>query len=302
MQIERLVQMIFYIADRKHVTAKELANRFQVSTRTIYRDIDTLTLSGIPVISAKGTGGGISLIDGYAIDKSLLSEEEQRNIYQGLQILKASKYPNAEAALSKIGAVFKNAAGHKWLEVDFSYWGSDEDTKIHISELQYSIINKHRIAFDYINTDLEKSGKVVEPLRLVFKSHAWYIIGYCLNRNEIRTFRMSRMKQIQIMPETFDRELPQDYSLTPEYKEELDVPLFKLKFDPRIAHRLYDEFQEDQFTICEDGSYLVTVRYQLNTWTFHYLLSFGQYVEILEPETAREMLKEKALEIARIYS
>ena len=126
MQIERLVQMVFYIMDHGHVTAKELSNYFQVSTRTIYRDINTLTIAGIPIMSAKGAGGGISFMDGYTIGKSLLSEEEQQSVYQGLQILQATKYPNAEMALSKIGAVFRNVLEPKWLDVDFSYWGSDE--------------------------------------------------------------------------------------------------------------------------------------------------------------------------------
>ena len=95
MQVERLVQMVFYIVNHGHVTAKELSDFFNVSTRTIYRDINTLTLAGIPILSTKGTGGGISLIDGYTIDKSLLSKEEQQRVCQGLQILQATKYPDA---------------------------------------------------------------------------------------------------------------------------------------------------------------------------------------------------------------
>lgn len=113
MQIERLVQMVFYIAGREHITAKELAAHFRVSTRTIYRDLNTLSLAGIPIMSAKGTGGGIFLLDGYTIEKPLLSREEQQNILQGLQILQASNYPNAEITLSKIGAVFRN--GWRWI-------------------------------------------------------------------------------------------------------------------------------------------------------------------------------------------
>ena len=105
MQIERLVQMIFYIVNHGHVTAKELSNHFNVSTRTIYRDINTLTIAGIPIISTKGTGGGISLIEGYMIDKSLLSKEEQQSVYQGLQILQATRYPNAEMALDRKSVV-----------------------------------------------------------------------------------------------------------------------------------------------------------------------------------------------------
>ncbi|MDE7157708.1 MAG: YafY family transcriptional regulator [Lachnospiraceae bacterium] len=302
MQIERLIQMIFYLVKHGHVTAKELSEYFNVSTRTIYRDINTLTIAGIPILSAKGTGGGISVMDGYTIDRSLFSKEEQQSIYQGLQILQAARYPDAEMTLSKISAIFRNVLESKWLDVDFSYWGSDEKEKIKFSELQYAILNKHIITFNYFNSELEKSERVIEPLRLVFKSHAWYIVGFCRYREEIRNFRLSRMKHLQIMPEIFERELPPDFSVTPECKEECTLPVFKLKFFPEIAHRLYDEFQEEQISLCDDGYYYVTVQYELNNWTFHYLLSFGKYVEIVEPETARTMLKEKAADIVKIYT
>ncbi|MCI8417060.1 MAG: YafY family transcriptional regulator [Lachnospiraceae bacterium] len=301
MQIERLVQMVFYIVKHGHVTAKELSDFFQVSTRTIYRDINTLTIAGIPVLSTKGNGGGISLIDGYTIDKSLFSKEEQQRIYQGLQILKATRYPDAEMALNKISAIFRNARESQWLDVDFSYWGSDEKEKIKLSDLQYAILNKHIITFVYVNSELKKSERVVEPLRLVFKSHAWYIVGYCRRQKEIRIFRLSRIRHLQILPEIFDRELPGDYALTSTCKEECTLPLFKLKFSPVIAHRLYDEFQEHQVCLQEDGYYYVTVPYELNNWTFHYLLSFGKYVEILEPPIARALLKERAAAIVKIY-
>ena len=302
MQIERLIQMVFYIVNHGHVTAKELSDFFNVSTRTIYRDINTLTLAGIPVISAKGTGGGISLIEGFKIDKTLLSREEQQRVCQGLQILQAAQYPDVETVLSKIGAVFRNAREPKWLDVDFSYWGSGGKEKIKISELQYAILNKHVIAFTYFNSELKKSERAVEPLRLVFKSHAWYIVGYCRHKEEIRIFRLSRMKNLQVMPERFERELPQDYLLTPECGEECDFPVLELKFSPEIAHRLYDEFQENQICRHEDGNYYVTIRLELNNWTFHYLLSFGKYVEILAPEAARSMLKERAADIVKIYA
>ena len=301
MQIERLVQMIFHIVYREHVTAKELADYFNVSTRTIYRDINILSVAGIPIISTKGAGGGITTINGYTIDKSFLSEEEQQNIYHGLQILQATKYPNAEIALSKIGTIFRNVSQPRWLEVDFSYWGSDEEQKISISELQYAIINKHRIKFVYFNSELQQSNRTVEPLRLVFKSSTWYIVGYCCSKKDIRIFRMSRIKDIQVMPEIFKRELPKDYTLTGEYQDTENIHIFKLKFKPEIAVRLYDEFQEKQVSRCQDGDYLVTVQYPLSTWTFNRLLSYGKYVEVIEPEIARMMLKERVLEIAKIY-
>ncbi len=302
MQIERLVQMVFYLINHGHVTAKELSDFFNVSTRTIYRDINTLTIAGIPVLSTKGTGGGISLIEGYTIDKSLLSKEEQQSIYQGLQILQAAKYPKAETALSKISAIFRHALEPKWLDIDFSHWGSDEKEKIKISDLQFAILNKHIITFLYFNSELKKSERVIEPLRLAFKSHAWYIIGYCRLKAEIRTFRLSRIKELQIMPEIFERELPADYSLTSKCRENCKIPVLKLKFSPEAAYRLYDEFEEDQVCLHDDGYYYVTVQYELNNWTFHYLLSFGKYVEVMEPETARTMLKKRAADIVKLYS
>ena len=301
MQIERLVQMVFYIINHGHVTARELSDYFNVSTRTIYRDINILTIAGIPVLSAKGTGGGISLIEGYTIDRSLLSKEEQQSVFQGLQILQAAKYPNAEMALSKISAVFRNARDSQWLDIDFSYWGSDEKEKIKISDLQYAILDKHVIRFQYFNTELKRSERVIEPLRLLFKSHAWYIVGYCRSKEEIRTFRLTRIKKLQIMPEIFERELPLDYSMVSEGRERCKLPVLKLKFSPEIAHRVFDEFQEDQVNIGEDGNYYVAVQYELNNWTVHYLLSFGKYVEVVEPESARIMLRERAEDIAKLY-
>ncbi|WP_395014189.1 helix-turn-helix transcriptional regulator [Robinsoniella peoriensis] len=303
MQIERLVQMVFYIVNREHVTAKELADHFSVSTRTIYRDINTLTLAGIPVTSSKGTGGGISLIDGYTINKSLFSKEEQQNIYQGLQILQASKYPNAETALSKIGSIFRNVLEPEWLEVDFSFWGSDEKQKVGISELQHAIINKHMITFEYINNEIQKSKRAVEPLRLVFKSHAWYIVGFCQSKRDIRIFRLSRMKHIRVTPEVFERELPTDYLFAYSYKEKINIPAIKLKCYSEIVGRVYDDFlvPENEVLACTDGSYMITVQNELDNWLFDRLLSYGKYVEVIEPEEARTMIKEKALEIAGLY-
>ncbi|WP_227864737.1 HTH domain-containing protein [Clostridioides sp. ZZV14-6044] len=124
---EEISTNFFYIVNHEHITAKELADYFNVSTRTIYRYINTLSIAGIPIISTKGTGGGISLIDGHALDKSLLSKEEQQNIYQGLQMLQVIKYPNAEIALSKISDIFRNVLEPKWLKVDFTFWQSDEN-------------------------------------------------------------------------------------------------------------------------------------------------------------------------------
>lgn len=304
MQIERLVQMIFYIVRHGRVTAKELAGFFNVSTRTVYRDINTLSVAGIPVVSARGSGGGIFLMDGYAIDRSVFSEEERQTICQSLQILQAARYPDAETAWNKICSVFRNAPDNKWLDVDFSDWGSGENEKHKISDLQYAVLNRRVIRFRYFNSELEQSVRTVEPLQLAFKSRAWYLAGYCRKRKEVRTFRLSRIKDLQVMPESFSRELPlqEPVSLASGCKTTCGGPQLKLKFSPKIAYRLFDEFQESQVILKEDGFYYVTAPYEPGHWILHYLLSFGTYVEIIEPETARAALRERACDLVALYS
>ena len=167
--------------------------------------------------------------------------------------------------------------------------------------MERAIINKYVITFTYFNAELTVTHQTVEPLKLVFKSHSWYLVAYSENKKDIRTFKMSRIRELQITSQLFDRELPKDFSITPVYKEEYNTPVFILHFSEKIAYKVYDEFQEKYIKKLDDGTLEVTFRYQLSDWTFLYLLSFGEYVEIIEPVEARNILKEKAKRISAMY-
>ncbi len=301
MQIDRLIQIIFLLLSHQSMTAKQLAEEFGVSTRTIYRDINILSIAGIPITSQKGYGGGLSLLKGFSLDKSYFTKAEQGNIIRALQILKSSNYPDAEKTLNKAAGLFSHNLQSEWLEIDFSCWGSPEKERSSMTALERAVINKYVITFTYLHSELTVAEQVVEPLKLVFKSHAWYLIGYSRYKQDIRTYKMSRIRNLQITNELFDRELPKDFSLAPAYKETYNIPVFKLHFSEKIAYKVYDEFQEQYIKKLEDGTLEVTFRYQLSEWTFLYLLSFGEYVEILEPIEAREILKEKARKILSRY-
>ena len=259
MQIDRLIQIVFLLLRHENITAKQLAKELCVSTRTIYRDINILPIAGIPITSQKGYGGGLSLLQGFSLDKSYFTQEEQKNIIQALQILKSSNYPNADKSLNKIAGLFSHNLQSEWLEIDFSYWGSPEKERNNITVLERAIINKYVITFTYFNAELTITNQIVEPLKLVFKSHAWYLVAYSKHKNDIRTFKMSRIRELQITDQQ-------------KYIKKLD-----------------------------DGTLEVTFRYQLSDWTFLYLLSFGEYVEIIEPIEARNILKEKAKRISAMY-
>ncbi len=301
MQIDRLIQMVFLLLRHENITAKQLAEELCVSTRTIYRDINILSMAGIPITSQKGYGGGLSLLQGFSLDKSYFTQEEQNNIVQALQIFKSSNYPDADKLLNKVAGLFSHNLQSEWLEIDFSYWGSPEKERSNITALERAIINKYVITFTYFNTELTITNQIVEPLKLVFKSHAWYLVAYARHKNAIRTFKMSRIRELQITNELFERELPKDFSLTPTYKEEYNIPVFILHFSEKIAYKVYDEFPEKNIKKLDDGTLEVTFRYQLSDWTFLYLLSFGEYVEIIEPVEARNILKEKAKKIFSLY-
>lgn len=301
MQIDRLIQIIFLLLRHENITAKQLAQDLGVSTRTIYRDINTLSIAGIPITSQKGYGGGLSLLEGFALDKSYFTQEEQSNIIQALQILKSSHYPDADRTLNKVAGLFSHTLQSDWLEIDFSYWGSPEKERRNMTALERAVINKYVIKFTYYNSELTITEQTVEPLKLLFKSHSWYLIAFSRRREEIRTYKLSRIRNLQITDQLFDRSLPADFSLTPAYQEEYNIPLFKLHFSEKIAYKVYDEFQEEYIKKLEDGTLEVSFRYQLSDWTFLYLLSFGEYVEIIEPVEARMLLKEKAQKILALY-
>lgn len=301
MQIDRLIQIVFLLLRHENITAKQLAEELCVSTRTIYRDINILSVAGIPITSQKGFGGGLSLLQGFSLDKSYFTQEEQNNIVQALQILKSSNYPDADKSLNKVAGLFSHNLQSEWLEIDFSYWGSPEKERNNITALERAIINKYVITFTYFNAKLTVTHQTVEPLKLVFKSHSWYLVAYSENKKDIRTFKMSRIRELQITNQLFERELPKDFSITPVYKEEYNTPVFVLHFSEKIAYKVYDEFQEKYIKKLDDGTLEVTFRYQLSDWTFLYLLSFGEYVEIIEPVEARNILKEKAKKIFSMY-
>ena len=128
----------------------------------------------------------------------------------------------------------------EWLEIDFSYWGSPEKERSNITALERAIINKYVITFTYFNAELTTTSQIVEPLKLVFKSHAWYLVAYSKHKNDIRTYKMSRIRELQVTNQLFDRELPKDFSITPTYKEEYNTPVFRLHFSEKIAYKVYD--------------------------------------------------------------
>ncbi len=299
MQINRLFEIIYLLLNKKSITAKELAEHFGVSQRTIYRDVDNLSLAGIPVYTEKGKGGGISLLPDFVLNKSILSEEEQNEILSALQGLSSVKSEETDQVLNKLSTIFnKNTVN--WMEVDFSDWSFANGKAFY--DFKTAIL-EHRIAeFDYFSTYGEKTHRRIEPIQLWFKSKSWYIKGFCLIRQDIRLFKLSRVRNLTITDERFvERDfLANVPNPIPESHQKPDVTL-KLKIASEMTYRVYDEFDENFTEKQSDGSFIVTVTWPEDDWVYGTILSYGEYIEVLEPEHIREIIKEKTLKTVKKY-
>ncbi len=188
MQINRLFGIIYILLDRQSITAKELAARFEVSARTIYRDIDALSAAGIPIYASQGKGGGISLMEEYILNKSMLSENEQNEILYALQSVAIAQVPEADKLLAKLSHFF-NKNETNWIEVDFSPWGSGKERTREFASLKTAILNRRIIEFNYVDAAGKSSRRKVEPAKLSFKVRAWYLQGFCLEQNALELLK-----------------------------------------------------------------------------------------------------------------
>lgn len=299
--MNRLFEIIYILMNKSTVTARELAERFEVSQRTIYRDIDNLSLAGIPVYTSKGKGGGIHLMEDFVLNKSLLSEKEQREILSALHGLSAVKAEDTGDILNKLSSLFQQDAT-PWLEVDFSDWSFRNGNLFEV--LKAGILEKRTVEFDYYSSTGEKTHRSFEPVQLWFKHRAWYVKGYCLSRGGMRMFKLARMLNPVLTDETYPKRDLLAAAVAggdpPKAPPQKDV-LLKLKISSEMTFRVYDEFSEEHIEKQPDGSFLVTVLWPEDQWVYSFILSFGEWMEVLEPPHIKKLIREKLQETLKKY-
>ncbi|MDR6884631.1 YafY family protein [Bacillus sp. 3255] len=306
MQISRLFQVVYMLLENGTVTAKELAERFEVSVRTIYRDVEALSQAGIPIYTSQGKGGGISLSDRFVLNKSLLSDKEQDEILFALQSLSAAQFPDSGEVFSKLSSLFRKNSTN-WIEVDFSSWGSGQRQKELYALLKQAILEHKVISFTYLSATGEHKSRRAAPVKLLFKDRAWYVETYCFEQNALRTFKITRMSNVRLSDgdgiELLELQQGWPSGTSPaedSVKKPLRIPLV-LKIESAGAYRIVDEFKEEDILKQEDGSFLVTSDMPPGEWLYHYLLSFGHLLEVIEPETVRLEMKNRTTKMAEKY-
>lgn len=301
MQIERLFEIVYILLDRKSVTAEDLASHFGVSKRTILRDVEALSMANIPIYTRQGKGGGIALLDGYVLDKTVLTEEEKKLLLLGLKTL----LPTGEVRkgmLSRLDQLFR-IHDTSWIEVDFSRWSNPKKDRTKFDLLTRAILSHKAIQFTYPSAAGEVTERKAYPLKLLFQSQSWYISSYCLLRNDYRTFKVNRIISLDVLEEHFNPEnyiVPERDGSKENYANARMID-FKASFSPSVAYRLYDEFAPETITRNEDGTFSVEAKLPDDEWLYGYLFTFGENIRITAPESLKIKLREKLKKMETIY-
>lgn len=306
--LERLLSIIYILMNKGTVTAGELAERFEVSTRTIYRDIEALSMAGIPVYCKKGKNGGISLTEEFVLNKMLITREEQQEILAALVGLKETEVSGKnkeEATLKKLGEFFQ-AEPVPWVDIDLSDWSGLR--KQMYEDIRQAILTRRVVEFDYYGQNRPMSHRVVEPVQLQFKEYTWYLRAFCRERQDFRTFKLFRMQRVNVREETFvpkkekSAETNDSTIVEPQAPEpEFPVTPLTIWIDKKEAYRVYDRFDESELTQLPDGNFLARCAYPLDEWVYSLILWFGPSAKVLEPEFIRTEVQNRIQRMAENY-
>ena len=311
--LDRLLEIIYILMNRGKVTAKELAERFEVSTRTIYRDVEHLSMAGIPIYATKGKNGGISLTEQFVLDKRLVSKEEQKEILAALVSLQETGAGNESKTLRKLGDFFQ-VDDFQWVSIDFSDWSGRRQELY--EQLKESILSKKKICFDYYGQYGEMSNRTVHPMQLLFKEYTWYLKAFCENRGAVRLFKVLRMKRVKVLDEHFgETEIIADENSKDVNSERMNTESvhavsineknvhaeIHLLIDKKEAYRVYDRFEEEDITVLENGDFLIQTWQLVDDWVYGVILSFGPSAKVLAPSFVKEEIKRRIAEMLKKY-
>lgn len=297
MKIDRLIGIITLLLRQEKVTALELAERFEVSRRTISRDIDAICRAGIPLVTAQGYGGGISIAGGYKIDKSLFTKEEWQAVFDGLKSIDSvSRISHWQKLMEKLAIDSDRAVcAENIICIDLASYYQDSLTP-KIETIRHAAASQNLISFRYFYARGEEV-RTVEPYLLLFRWSSWYLYAFCLKRQGYRLFKLNRLWELKELDQTFALRNLDTEKLNLEGYFEQGTMHLKAVFHPAVKYRLVEEYGIQCMTECQDGHLLFEWDFagyeNMKTW----ILSFGSMAEVLEPQELRQDIRKEAEKI-----
>lgn len=309
MKLDRLLAIVMLLINRDIVQAKELAEIFGVSVRTIYRDLEAICQAGIPIVTMQGANGGVGIMDTYRIDRNVLKDDEIVAILRALKGMSTSLADeHARVTMEKVAALapkYKAAALNEETNrviIDFSGWDRDKKERKKLSIIKKCMEELRALTFRYTAANGQNTKRTMEPVQIYFKARNWYVYAFCQLRQEYRFFKVTRMQELTPLNETFAPHRPFEENLATDWKgASAKMVKLVLRFAPEARGRIVEWFPEETIREAEDGYSYVTVSYPEDEWVYNYILGFGPYVEVVEPPHIRKIIKERAGAIAALY-
>lgn len=308
MKVDRLVSIIMLLLDKERIGAQALADMFEVSSRTIYRDIDAISMAGIPVRSTSGVGGGFEIMPEYKLDKKVFSTDDLSALLMGLSSLSHIMRDNQLVhALAKVKSFVPADRAEAielkvdQLHIDLSPWVANYNLQPNLEMIRTALEEHKLLSFDYIGHHGKQTTRSVEPYQLVVKSSHWYLQAYCHQRNDFRLFKLSRMLNLKMQEQTFT---PRAYQKPPLNFNDMAATLqtdIKLRIHRSIMDRVLKYCPYERFSPDGDIDYIVNFPFIENDYHYDILLSFGEQCQCLEPAHVREEMKQKLRRIAALY-
>ena len=300
MKIDRLLAIVTILLQQEKVTAPALAERLEVSRRTIHRDIDDICKAGIPITTSQGANGGISIAEGFKLDKNVFTTDELQDIITGLSSLQSiSDTVKIQSLISKLnpgGSADSSTGGQIHIDLA-SYYKASITDKINL--LKRAIAEKRLVSFDYYSEKGHFARKI-EPYFIFFRWAAWYVLGYCVDRNDFRLFKLNRIWNHKLLDEFYTpREIP-DHKLDFDHCFS-DQNQIAILFDPSVKYRIVEEYGPNCFTAAEDGWLLFKTGYTNRDFIITWVLGFGDKARVLEPPDIAQEIKNKAKNMVKLY-
>lgn len=297
--LNRLFQIVYLLMEKTQMTAGELAEILEVSERTIYRDIDKLTMAGIPIYTNQGKGGGISILPNYVLDKTVLTTEEKNKIMESLNALEAVSLDDDDS-MSKLRS-FLGKQYQDWIEIEFSSWGNSREDAVKFEQIKNAILERYYMKIIYSGNQESMVERKIKPIKLCFKQQAWYLYAYCCLREDYRFFKLRRISQMEIMDVHFETETVGKVLSKGNdwYSDNQNSLIVTLEIGREMAYRAYEELND--LEVSDKGSLICDVEVSDMDWFISYVLSYGSHIHVVKPEAVKNKVISEIDKMRRLY-
>ncbi|BBA52461.1 YafY family protein [Fusobacterium varium] len=308
MKIDRLLSIIMVLLEHNKISASKLAEMFEVTSRTIYRDIETIQAAGVPIVTYTGINGGIGILEKYKMDKKFFTKEDITTIMTGLGSI-SSAVPNAELTkvLTKLQSLIPEE--HKQeiklksgqIIIDLTTWSGNKKLQGNLSKIKEALNKRNYLIFKYLDGNGKNTERKVEPYQLLWKEEKWYINSYCTLRNDFRLFKLARISYLKVLDEEFSPRKFDIETLRMNWIEKRIINI-KLLADISIKEKILERCEEENITYCGKNKMIVDFPFVDDDFGYELLLSFGNKCECLEPVEVREKMIEMIKNMIKIYN